>query len=79
MADYLELEKYSFGMGDRFGRQGSAQLRACMKAAELGATAAKAVLKRIRDPRRETHEHVMLPTQLVVRESTAPLQVGNQK
>ena len=40
-------------------------------AAELGAAAAKAVLKRIRDPKRQPCEHVVLPTQLVVRESTA--------
>ena len=34
----LTLGKYSFGMGDRFGKQGFAQLRACAKAkGELGA------------------------------------------
>ena len=32
----VELEKFSFGVGDRFGRQAEAQLRACMKAAEHG-------------------------------------------
>jgi len=32
----LSLEKYSFGVGDRFGRQAEAQLRACIKAAEHG-------------------------------------------
>jgi len=48
-------------------------------AAELGSTAAKAVLKRIRDPRHEPREHAMLPTQLVVRESTAPPQPVNKK
>lgn len=32
----LALEKFSFGVGDRFGRQAEAQLRACMKAAEHG-------------------------------------------
>jgi tagaturonate epimerase len=30
------LEKYSFGVGDRFGRQGRAQLRAVMMAADAG-------------------------------------------
>jgi hypothetical protein len=30
------LGKYSFGLGDRFGHQGKAQLRAIIKAAELG-------------------------------------------
>ena len=40
-------------------------------AAELGAAAAKAVFKRIRDPKRQPCEHVVLPTQLVVRQSTA--------
>jgi len=33
----LALEKFSFGVGDRFGRQAEAQLRACMMAAEHGA------------------------------------------
>src|SRR5277367_2211624 len=37
MSQYLPLGKYSFGMGDRFGHQGEAQLRACILAAELGA------------------------------------------
>ncbi len=32
----LKLEKYSFGMGDRFAHQAKAQLRACVKAAEAG-------------------------------------------
>jgi hypothetical protein len=32
----LSLEKFSFGVGDRFGHQAEAQLRACMKAAEHG-------------------------------------------
>jgi len=32
----MELEKYSLGIGDRFGRQGAAQLRAVQKAAEGG-------------------------------------------
>jgi len=32
----LLLAKFSFGVGDRFARQGKAQLRACMKAAEDG-------------------------------------------
>jgi tagaturonate epimerase len=34
---YLPLGKFSFGMGDRFGQQGKAQLRACILATELGA------------------------------------------
>jgi hypothetical protein len=37
MNNYLTLGKYSFGMGDRFGHQGKAQLRACLLATELGA------------------------------------------
>jgi tagaturonate epimerase len=32
----LTLEKFSFGVGDRFGRQAEAQLRACIMAAEHG-------------------------------------------
>jgi hypothetical protein len=37
MHQYLPLGKFSFGMGDRFGHQGKAQLAACVKATELGA------------------------------------------
>jgi hypothetical protein len=37
MSKYLTLGKFSFGMGDRFGHQGKAQLRACVLATELGA------------------------------------------
>src|SRR6478735_1440994 len=37
MNDCLLLGKFSFGMGDRFGHQGKAQLRACQLATELGA------------------------------------------
>jgi hypothetical protein len=37
MSEYLELGKFSFGMGDRFGHQGKAQLQACVLATELGA------------------------------------------
>jgi hypothetical protein len=37
MSEYLHLGKFSFGMGDRFGHQGRAQLRACVLAAERGA------------------------------------------
>ena len=37
MSNYLSLDKYSFGMGDRFGHQGKAQLRACIIATGLGA------------------------------------------
>jgi tagaturonate epimerase len=32
----VRLEKYSFGVGDRFARQAKAQLRACMQAAAQG-------------------------------------------
>jgi tagaturonate epimerase len=37
MSQYLPLGKFSFGLGDRFGHQGPAQLRACVMAAERGA------------------------------------------
>jgi hypothetical protein len=37
MSKYLTLGKFSFGMGDRFGHQGKAQLQACVLATELGA------------------------------------------
>ena len=37
MSKYLSLGKFSFGMGDRFGHQGKAQLRACILATDLGA------------------------------------------
>src|SRR5215475_9037816 len=36
MSNLLKLGKYSLGVGDRFGRQGKAQLRACVQAAERG-------------------------------------------
>ncbi|MET0621388.1 MAG: tagaturonate epimerase family protein [Pyrinomonadaceae bacterium] len=36
MSDALKLEKYSFGVGDRFAHQAKAQLRACQQAAERG-------------------------------------------
>ncbi len=32
----MQIGKYSFGIGDRFGHQGKAQLKAIMKAAEMG-------------------------------------------
>ena len=32
----MELQKYSFGIGDRFAHQGKAQLQAIMKAKEQG-------------------------------------------
>ena len=32
----MELEKYSFGIGDRFAQQGVAQLNAIKKAKEMG-------------------------------------------
>ena len=41
-------------------------------ASELGAAAAKAVLKRMRHPDQQGREHILLPTQLIVRESSAP-------
>ena len=37
MNNYLTLGKFSFGMGDRFGHQGKAQLQACVMATQLGA------------------------------------------
>jgi len=37
MSNVLPLGKFSFGMGDRFGMQGRAQLQACLLATELGA------------------------------------------
>jgi hypothetical protein len=37
MSQYLPLGKFSFGLGDRFAQQGRAQLRACIRATELGA------------------------------------------
>jgi hypothetical protein len=36
MPAYLELEKYSLGVGDRFAHQAQAQLRACMQAQASG-------------------------------------------
>jgi tagaturonate epimerase len=36
MAQFLTLGKYSLGVGDRFARQASAQLRACTMAAQQG-------------------------------------------
>ncbi len=46
-------------------------------AGELGAAAAKALLKRIRHPDRGPSEKVVLPTQLVVRQSTTPCRSRN--
>ena len=40
MTRILTLEKYTIGVGDRFAHQASAQLRACMLAAEAGAAVA---------------------------------------
>ena len=37
MNDMLKLEKYSFGVGDRFAHQAKAQLQACVLASEKGA------------------------------------------
>src|SRR5450432_1783824 len=37
MNHFLPLGKFSFGLGDRFGQQGRAQLRACLLAIGLGA------------------------------------------
>jgi hypothetical protein len=36
MSKFLTLEKFSFGMGDRFAHQGKAQLTACIMAAKQG-------------------------------------------
>jgi len=36
MSNALKLEKFSFGVGDRFAHQAKAQLRACVQAAEQG-------------------------------------------
>lgn len=36
MSEAMQLEKYSFGMGDRFAHQAKAQLRACIKARAQG-------------------------------------------
>src|SRR5918912_3461960 len=36
MSNALKLEKYSFGVGDRFAHQAKAQLRACQQAAAAG-------------------------------------------
>jgi LacI family transcriptional regulator len=41
-------------------------------AGDLGAAAAKALLKRILHPNRESFEKMILPTQLILRRSTAP-------
>ena len=32
----MNIEKYSIGIGDRFGKEGSAQLRAVQKAEQAG-------------------------------------------
>ena len=37
MADLLKLEKFSFGVGDRFAHQARAQLQAFILAAQQGA------------------------------------------
>jgi hypothetical protein len=37
MSQFLPLGKFSFGMGDRFAHQSRSQLRACIRATELGA------------------------------------------
>ena len=37
MNQYLKLEKYSFGIGDRFAHEAKAQLQACLRAAGEGA------------------------------------------
>ena len=39
----MTIEKYSIGIGDRFGRQADAQLKACIMAAERGVKTAYAV------------------------------------
>jgi hypothetical protein len=40
MANLLKIEKYSFGVGDRFAHQAKAQLQACILAARQGAQVA---------------------------------------
>jgi DNA-binding LacI/PurR family transcriptional regulator len=47
-------------------------------AIELGAAAGKAILKRLQAPNQDMVEKVVLPTQLIVRESTAAPNRGNQ-
>ena len=47
-------------------------------ATEMGAAAAKAILKRLRAPNQEMVDKIVLPTQLIVRESTAAPKRGNQ-
>lgn len=37
MSDNLQISKYSLGIGDRFGLEGTAQLLAITEALELGA------------------------------------------
>jgi len=37
MNTYCPVEKFTFGMGDRFGHQGRAQLAACIQATKIGA------------------------------------------
>lgn len=42
----------------------------------LGASAAELVLKRIREPERP-FEHLQIPVELVIRETTAPLKIAD--
>lgn len=45
-------------------------------AAELGSAAAKVLIKRVRGANSGVAEKVLLPTELVLRESTAPVRVA---
>ena len=54
--DMKTIEKYSIGTGDRFGRQGVAQLAAFKKAREKGVTAAIVWNK-------SNREHVLIGTE----------------
>jgi hypothetical protein len=56
MSEPLKLEKYSFGVGDRFGRQARAQLRAFIQAAEHG-------LEIIPVWNKSSREHVIIGSQ----------------
>ncbi|HEX8721538.1 MAG TPA: tagaturonate epimerase family protein [Pyrinomonadaceae bacterium] len=49
MSNGLKLEKFSFGMGDRFAQQAKAQLRACVRAAEQGVAVAPVWNKSFRE------------------------------
>jgi hypothetical protein len=56
MSKFLILDKFSFGMGDRFAHQGKAQLRACILATEFGADVVPVWNK-------SNREHMMIGTE----------------